>query len=284
MYGDLEYYRPETLEAAMELAARWADRGALLAGGTDLVVEMKRGQKNPAAIIDISRIAELHVFDANGSRLRLGAALPFAEFEDADAVLRYAPALAQAASEVGSPQIRSTATIGGNIVTASAAGDSLPALVAHDAILVLESARGRRELSVAGFLENRPASLGSGEIVTEICVPKKDKILMAAFAKLGRRNALAIARISAALVVTLNREGRTEARLVLGAVAAAPLRVPEAERLIEAEGPVRDQWLAIAEAASAAVVRSILDRPSAPYKTQAAKGLVLDLLEKAGCS
>jgi carbon-monoxide dehydrogenase medium subunit len=224
------------------------------------------------------------VLDANGSRLRLGAALPFAEFEDSDAVLRYAPALAQAVSEVGSPQIRSTATIGGNIVTASAAGDSLPALVAHDAILVLESARGRRELSVAGFLENRPASLGSGEIVTEICVPKKDNILMAAFAKLGRRNALAIARISAALVVTQNREGRTEARLVLGAVAAAPLRVPEAERLIEAEGPVRDLWLTIAEAASAAVVRSIPGRPSAPYKTQAAKGLVLDVLEKAGCS
>ena len=252
--------------------------------GTDLVVEMKRGQKNPAAIIDVSRIAELHVFDANGSRLRLGAALPFAEFEDADAVLRYAPALAQAASEVGSPQIRSTATIGGNIVTASAAGDSLPALVAHDAILVLESARGRRG-AVCCRVPRKPARSPwfrrdcNGNMRTE-----EGQDLMAAFAKLGRRNALAIARISAALVVTLNREGRTEARLVLGAVAAAPLRVPEAERLIEAEGPVRDQWLAIAEAASAAVVRSILDRPSAPYKTQAAKGLVLDVLEKAGCS
>ena len=281
MHGDFEYYRPETLQVAIELAAGWMERGSILAGGTDLVLEMKRGQITPAAIIDISRVPGLRVLEVTDGRLRLGAALPFATLAGSDLVRRHAPGLAQAASEVGSPQIRSVGTLGGNIATASAAGDSLPALVAHDAKVVIEGPAGAREVPVTGFLENRPASLKAGEIIREICVPATDGLRMAAFAKLGRRNALAIARISAVLAVTRRLTGEpTEARLVLGAVAPVPIRVADAERLIEAEGLAQHVWPAVAEFASAAVARSIPGRPSAPYKTRAVKGLVLDVLER----
>ena len=256
------------------------DRGSLLAGGTDLVIEMKRQRRTPAAIIDISRVAEC-VLEVIDGLLRIGSALPFATIAASDLVRRHAPALAQAASEVGSPQIRSVGTLGGNIASASAAGDSLPALVAHDAKIVIEGQGGRREMSVAEFLENRSISLKANEVIREISIPTTDGSRIAAFVKLGRRNALAISRISAALALTHGREGGpTEARLVLGAVARAPLRVTEAERLIEAGGLERHIWQAVAECASLAVARSIPGRSSAPYKTRAVKGLVLDALER----
>lgn len=281
MRGDFEYYRPETLKAAIELGARWMDRGSFLAGGTDLVLAMKRGQRAPAAIIDISRVPDLRVLEATGGSLRLGAALPFAALAGSDLVRRHAPALAQAASMIGSPQIRSVGTLGGNIATASAAGDSLPALVAHDAEVVIEGPGGSRGAPIAPFLENRAASLKAGEVIREIRVPMMDAPGVAAFAKLGRRNALAVTRISAVLAVRRGRTGGlTAARLVLGAVAPVPLRVIEAERLIEAEGLAPQVWLAAAELASAAVARSIPGRPSAPYKTRAVKGLVLEVLEE----
>jgi len=280
LHGDFEYYRPETLKLAIELAARWMDRGSLLAGGTDLVLEMKREQKTPAAIIDVSRVPDLRVLEVSDGYLRLGAALPFATLVGSDLVRRHAPALAQAASEIGSPQVRSVGTLGGNIATASAAGDSLPALVAHDAEVVIEGPVGSREVPVATFLENRAASLKAGEIIREIRVPTTDAVRTAVFAKLGRRNALAIARISAVLAVARSRTGAlTAARLVLGAVAPVPVRVTEAERLIEAEGLAQHVWPAVAELASATVARSIPGRPSAPYKTRAVKGLILDMLE-----
>ena len=281
MHGDFEYYRPETLKLAIELAVRWMGRGSFLAGGTDLVLEMKREQKTPAAIIDISRLPDLRVLEATDGYLRLGAALPFATLVGSDLVRRHAPALAQAASEIGSPQVRSVGTLGGNIATASAAGDSLPALVAHDAAVVIEGPAGTEEVPVAAFLESRAASLKAGKIIREIRVPTTDAIRIAAFAKLGRRNALVVARISAVLAVTRSQTGKlTAARLVLGAVAPAPVRVTEAERLIEAEGLAQHVWQAVAELASAAVARSIPGRPSAPYKTRAVKGLILDVLEK----
>lgn len=281
MHGDFEYYRPETLKLAIELAVRWMDQGSFLAGGTDLVLAMKREEKTPAAIIDISRLPDLRVLEATDGYLRLGAALPFATLVGSDLVRRQAPALAQAVSEIGSPQIRSVGTLGGNIATASAAGDSLPALVAHDAEVVIEGPEGKREVSVAAFLENRAESLNVCEIIREIRVPTMDAVCTAAFAKLGRRNALAIARISAVLAVTRSQTGQlTAARLVLGAVAPAPLRITEAEQLLEAEGLAQHVWPAMAELASAAVARSIPGRPSAPYKTRAVKSLILDVLEK----
>jgi CO/xanthine dehydrogenase FAD-binding subunit len=281
IHGDFEYYRPETLKLAIELAARWMDRGSFLAGGTDLVLEMKREQKTPAAIIDISRVPDLRVLEVSDGYLRLGAALPFAKLVGSDLVRRHAPALAQAASKMGSPQVRSVGTLGGNIATASAAGDSLPGLVAHDADVVIEGPDGPSGVSVAAFLKSRAASLKAGEIIREIRVPTTDAIRTAVFAKLGRRNALAIARISAVLAVTRSQTGElTAARLVLGAVAPAPVRVTEAERLIEAEGLAQHVWQAVSELASATVARSIPGRPSAPYKTRAVKGLILDVLAK----
>jgi len=245
------------------------------------VLEMKRGQRRPSAIIDLSKAAGLRVLEATAHYLRLGAGLPFGVLASSDLVERHAPALARAASLVGSPQIRSIATLGGNIATASAAGDSLPALVAHGADLVIEDQGGERNLPVAHFLENRAAALKAGEIIREVRLPITDVPSMGAFVKLGRRNALAIARISAALVARKGPTGAlTSVRLVLGAVAPFPLRVMEAEQLIEAKGLAPETWREAAEAASLAVARSIPGRPSAPYKMRAVKGLVLDLAEE----
>ena len=281
LHGNFEYFRPETVKEAIELAQSRGETAAFLAGGTDLVLEMKREQRSPAAIIDITRVPELHVLEVADGYLRIGTAVTFAAIASSDLIRQYAPALTQAAAEVGSPQIRSVGTLGGNVATASAAGDSLPALVAYDCGMLIDGPSGARTDTVASFLQNRAAALQPGELIREIRVPVSNGRQDGAFIKLGRRNALAVARISAALAVRWAPGGSIEAaRLVLGAVAPAPLRVSEAERLIEDAGVGAQVRMKVADLTAAAVARSIPGRSSAPYKRRAVRSLVFETMEK----
>ena len=281
LQSDFEYLRPRTVRDAIELAQSRGATAVFLAGGTDLVLGMKREQRSPASIIDIARVPELHVLHVVDGYLRIGAAVTFATIASSHLIRSHAPALAQAAAEVGSPQIRSIGTLGGNVATASAAGDSLPALVAHESDMLIDGPSGARTDSVASFLQDRAGALQAGELIREIRVPVGKGRRGGAFIKLGRRNALAVARVSAALAVHWTSGGDIDtARLVLGAVAPAPLRVGEAERLIEEAGVEAEVRMEVADLASMAVMRSIPGRASAAYKRRAVKSLVFEVMEK----
>ncbi len=273
------YVRPDTVETAVRLMEESAGKSAFLAGGTDLVLEMKRGSAAPKAIIDVTRLEELLVLEEKKGYLCIGAALPFSRIASSATVRQYAPALAAAVETIGSPQIRVRGTIGGNIATGSPAGDSLPALVAHDAEIVVQGAHGASVSSFASFLEKRSMGENHGLLIREVRIPvSPDATVAGSFVKLGRRNALAIARISAALVIRSRAEGNMQdIALVLGAVGRRPVRVPLPERAACAS---EDYAALAAQAAAQAVAESIPGRPTAPYKMRAVKGIVLEVFER----
>jgi CO/xanthine dehydrogenase FAD-binding subunit len=219
---------PQTLDEAFDALERLPD-AQLLAGGTDFVVELNFGHRRPPAVVGLRRVAELKGWRQEDGELVLGAGLTFTEIETQ--LVEELPALAAAARTVGSPQMRNAGTIGGNLGTASPAGDSLPVLAALDATVVLASRGGERSLPLAEFITGvKRTALRDGEIIREVRVPRLRGPQQ--FLKVGTRNAMVISIACAAVVV--DPDGRT-VRCGLGSVAPTPVRAGEAEAYIAGE-------------------------------------------------
>jgi CO/xanthine dehydrogenase FAD-binding subunit len=277
---------PRTLADALSALA---DDPSLtvLAGGTDLMVDLNYGRRRPAGVLSLRRVEGLRGWrvepTAGGDEVVLGAATTYTDLMD-PALARLVPGLAAAARTVGSPQIRNTGTIGGNLGTASPAGDTLPVLFAHDARVEVASAEGTRELAVSELVvAPKRTALAPGELVTAVRVP------VAAgpqeFLKVGVRNAMVIAVASCALVVDLER--RTLG-CALGAVGPVPVR----DRSAEAWAPAHVDWdgrrlshQSVAEGFGrrmAAASRPIDDhRSPAAYRRHAVEVLARRALERA---
>ena len=206
----MDFLQPEDWEEALE--ARAAHPGALpLWGGTDVMVDLNFGRERPEAILDLTRVRELAEWEHQNGSLRVGAGVSYTRAiqELGDAL----PGLAAASRTVGSPQIRNRGTIGGNLGTASPAGDALPPLLAEDADVELASIRGVRVLPLAEFLVGpKQNALGADELVTAVHVHPSGQ--PQTFMKVGPRNAMVIAVCSLALVA--DRE-RGELRVAFGA-------------------------------------------------------------------
>jgi CO/xanthine dehydrogenase FAD-binding subunit len=191
----------------------------VIAGGTDLMVDLNYGRRRPTRVLSLRRLAELRGWKVEGEKVVLGAGTTYTDLLDPE-LARLVPALAAAARTVGSPQIRNTGTIGGNLGTASPAGDTLPVLFALDAEVQVASATNERRVPVTEFVTGpKRNALQPGELVTAVRVP------VAAgpqeFLKVGVRNAMVIAIASCALVVDLDHRTITCA---LGAVGPVPIR------------------------------------------------------------
>ncbi|MFM2078000.1 MAG: hypothetical protein RJA49_1890 [Actinomycetota bacterium] len=216
---------PTSLAAALQALTELPD-ATVLAGGTDLMVEVNGGHRRPADIVVVNRVPELCTWrhDPAANTLRLGAGVTYAAIER-DPIARWVPALAEAARTVGSPQIRHSATIGGNVGTCSPAGDGLPVLAALDAEIELVSAQGARTMPFAEFMVGpKRTARRPGELISAITVPVLDG--WQGYAKVGVRNAMVIATASAALVAC---ESRGTVAIALGSVGPVILRCPEAE-------------------------------------------------------
>lgn len=231
----MEARSPRTLEEALELRA--AHPGSLpIAGGTDLMVDINFDRRRPEVLIDVSRLPELHKWADEDGTLFLGAGVTFTR------ILRELPqlrALAEASRSVGSPQIRNRGTVGGNLGTASPAGDALPVLAVHDAEIGLASAaRGERWLAWDAFLlgvkDNamEPDELIVGARWRPIAGPQS-------FSKIGTRNAMVIA--IANLCFAMDQDTRT-VRVALGSVAPTVVRAREAETSLAAELERSGAW------------------------------------------
>ena len=216
---------PRTLDEALEALQRMPD-AQLLAGGTDFVVEVNFGHRRPPAVVGLRRVAELKGWRREDGELVLGAGLTFTEIENE--LVEELAALAAAARTVGSPQMRNAGTVGGNIGTASPAGDGLPVLGALDATVVLASRDGERRLPLADFITGvKKTVIAPGEVIREVRVPRLDGPQQ--FLKVGTRNAMVISIVVCGLAV--DRAGRS-VRLGLGSVAPRPLRATAAEEFI----------------------------------------------------
>ena len=217
---------PTTLDEA--LAALAGNPTAhVLAGGTDLMVEVNFGHRRPASVVAVDRIAGLKGWrrDEAMGEIVIGSGVTYGELEQPDAAA-VMPALAQAARTVGSPQIRNAATIGGNLGTCSPAGDGLPVLAALDATVELASLSGRRIVPVGEFMVGVKRTVRrDDELIVAVRIPATEG--WQGYSKVGVRNAMVIATTSACLVV--DRLTRT-VRLALGAVGPTVVRATDAER------------------------------------------------------
>ena len=212
---------PRTLHEALAMKADHPEV-VPIAGGTDLMVDLNFDRRRPASLMDLSRLRDLGEWRREDGHLFLGAGVTYTRIVEE---LGAFPPLVQASRTVGSPQIRNRATVGGNLGTASPAGDALPVLAAYDADVVLQSARGARTLPWAQFLTGpKRNALGPDELILGV----RWRIGRGAgsFSKVGPRNAMVIAVASLCLVLD---EGRREVRVALGSVGPTILRAREAE-------------------------------------------------------
>jgi carbon-monoxide dehydrogenase medium subunit len=272
------YHQPATLAEALALLA--ADPAArVVAGGTDILVELARHFRPADTLIDISRVAGLRYIREEAGTILIGALATHNDVVAAPACVAAALPLAQASVEVGAPQIRARATVAGNLVTASPANDTITALVALGASVVLASPAGERELPLADFyLGVRRTALAPGELLREIRVPALGPRRRGIFLKLGLRRAQAISVVNVAAVVAFDGDGPgarvAEARIALGCVAPTIVRALSAEASLI--GGALDA-AACAEAGRLALQASapIADiRGSAEYRLDAVAGLV----------
>ena len=273
---------PRSIEETLD-ALEAAPDATILAGGTDLMVAVNAGTHRPETVVSLAGVPELRSWRREGDELVLGACVTYTEMEHGElAVL--VPALCQAARTVGSPQIRNAATIGGNLGTASPAGDTLPVLAALDAIVEIRGPSGPRSLPVLDFVTGvKKTALQPGELVTAVRLP----VLRGPqeFLKVGTRNAMVISVVMAALVVDL--DGRT-VRLGLGSVAPVPVRARDAEAFAGGEvdwdrGRIANQevFTQFGELAAAATAPIDDHRSTAAYRRRAVAVCAQRALERA---
>jgi CO/xanthine dehydrogenase FAD-binding subunit len=244
----MEILQPTTLAEALELRAAHPDAKAL-AGGTDLMVELNFDRARPRAVLDLTRVPELTEWAPGDGRLRVGAGVTYTRIEDE--LGARLPGLAIASRTVGSLQIRNRGTVGGNLATASPAGDALPPLFTSDAIVELASVRGARRVPVAGFITGpKRTSLAPDELICGFDLPVAGGPQQ--FAKVGTRNAMVIAVCSFSLA--LWPEQRRVATCI-GSAGPTPLRAADAEAFIAGVLAEHGCWETGAELPEAAVAK-----------------------------
>jgi xanthine dehydrogenase iron-sulfur cluster and FAD-binding subunit A len=230
------YYRPRSLEEALEILVQRAGEVRPLAGGTDLLVLAKDGLVNPAALFDLNSVPELKGIEEEDGHLRIGAGVTHAEIVGSALVDRYCPALPMACAWIGGPQIRNRATLGGNLANAAPAADTVPPLYAADAVVQVVSVSERRDVPIAEFFTGpRKSVLAPDELILGVKVPRRPGV-RAAFLRLGQRQAQAISKVSIAVAMTF-RDGRPDwVRVALGAVGPTVIRATETEKALMGGG------------------------------------------------
>ncbi|MCP4165399.1 MAG: xanthine dehydrogenase family protein subunit M [Chloroflexi bacterium] len=278
-----EYFEPSTLEEAVYLLERYNGRASVLAGGTDLLVEMKEGLRTPAYVINIKHIAGMDYLSYDEEEgLRIGSLVTIRAVETSQIVQKKYAGLAQAASDLGSIQIRNRATVAGNICRASPSADTLPSLIADQATIRVFGSRGERNILLEKFFAGPGQTvLTQDEVLTEIIVPAPPPRTGKVYFKHGRRKAMELASVGVAVTLTLESDICQDIRIVLGAVAPTPIRALKAEEVLRNNSIDR---LDIAAAAQAAMVESrpISDvRSSADYRREMVRVLTSRAIRQA---
>jgi CO/xanthine dehydrogenase FAD-binding subunit len=267
----MEFLLPATLEEALQQKAEAGEGGRFVAGGTDLVLQVGNGRHQPEKLI------RLPVDEAepllSGDRLRISAFARLRILERHPLLLEHVPILAEAISQIGSPQIRWAGTLGGNLGNASPAADSVPPLLVYDADIEVASVRGRRTVAVADFFTGPGRTvLAPDEAIVAVNVPLTGGRDRSMFRKFGPRGANVISSASFAARVKFVDGKVTEARLAAGSVAPRPVRLPQTEAALQGlrrRDFAQNETIKGLTATLTAEVKPISDvRGSAWYKTQ----------------
>lgn len=264
------YHAPETVAEACSIMAGLGEDSALIAGGTDLVVKLKKGLVRFSDLVSVSRIPELNGIERKDDGWHFGAATPLSALEFHKGLQEELPVLSYAASEIGSSTLRNLATIGGNICNAAPSADMIPALIALDAKAVIASATGTREKLIADFfLGKGKVDVNKGEIMTEVVVPHPADDVRVTYMFQTHRLAMDVATVGVAGALKVGSDGVVkDAWIVLGAVSPVIQRSKPAEELLIGR-PVDDLQLdAICEAAKNSVQPITDVRATKEYRSE----------------
>jgi len=231
----MRYEAPNSLDQAVALLVKETGDARVLAGGTDLLVQMRTDILDPVLVVDIKGIAEMRQIKEEAGGFRIGAAVTGAELKEHPKLKSVWPGVVEAANLIGSTQVQGRATMGGNLCNGSPAADSVPALIAAGAKATIVGPNGRRDIPVEDvMLAPRKLALTKGEIIASFLMPPKPARTGDAYLRFIPRTEMDIAVVGAGICLTIDAGGTcTAARLSLGAVAARPLLVvPGAAALV----------------------------------------------------
>ena len=278
----IAWHKPATLAEAAALYGMNGGRVPLLAGGTDLVVQWRAGAIDPPGFIDISGLAELRTIAEEESAIVVGATATHAQIAASAIVRKHLPVLAEACATVGALQIQNRGTIGGNVMNASPAGDTLPVVAACDAELCAASVKGERWIPAREFFTGyRTTALASDELLARIRFPKRDSKETARFLKLGTRRAQAISKVAMCVRGRIRHGGIEWIRIAVGSVAPTVVRCPGTEALLKGKA-INEAQIDLARHSVMDEVHPIDDvRSTADYRRFAAGALLARFLREA---
>jgi CO/xanthine dehydrogenase FAD-binding subunit len=280
-----DYAAPRTVAEAVALLAERGDRARVLAGGTDVIVQVREGRRDLDLLVDVKHVPEVNELACDPQHgLRLGAAVPCWRVCEDGAIARAYPGLVDAVSLIGGTQIQSRASVGGNLCNASPAADTIPALIAHEAVCVIAGPEGTREVPVERFCSGPGKTvLGRGELLLSLRLPPPRPHSGGAYLRFIPRNEMDIAVVGAGVSLTLDagRSRCTGARVALAAVAPIPLLVPEAGAMLS-DGILSEEHFERAAALARSAARPISDmRGDADYRRHLVGVLVKRALRRA---
>ncbi|MDA1257273.1 MAG: xanthine dehydrogenase family protein subunit M [Chloroflexi bacterium] len=265
-----EFAQPTSLEEALQLFAAPGEVRALV-GGTDIVDQLKTGRRNADMVVDVKRIPELQRLESTDDGLHIGAARSCTDVGEFPAVRSTYRALADSALLIGSWQIQNRAGVGGNVCNAAPSGDTIPALLSHEARAVIASASGRREIALSDFFAGPGQTvLQKGEILVELILPSPPANSASSYLRFIPRNEMDIAVAGVGSFLQLDPANNTvkKARIALASVAPTPVRARAAEEALEGN-VLTDDLIATAASAAVEAATPITDvRGSAEYRRE----------------
>lgn len=276
-------FKASSTQEALELLDKYKERAKIIAGGTDIVIELRNNKVNPEVIIDISSIDEIRYIKEDEGYIYLGAGTTFTDIVYSEVLDDKLEGLKVSSRLVGSPLIRNRGTIGGNICHGSPAADTVPPLLSLDARLTIKSSRITREVNLEDmFLGKGDVDLASDEIFTDIKFKKPVKKQKVGFSKLGLRNALAISRICLSVYLDLDDEDKIkDIRVSSGALGKNVLRERAVEDAIKGLSLNQDTVDIASEKLVETVKERLKGRSSLEYKGKAVKSLLIEAINSA---
>ena len=280
------YVMPASVEEALETLARYSGQAQIIAGGTDLVIELQEGKHSIECLVDVTRVPGLDRVEQQGDWIVMGAGVTFRQIKDSALLQEQARVLSEAAATVGALQIQTMATLAGNVVSALPAADGCVALVALDAEAEIVDSQGRAWRPVGELFlgPGKSAVDATRQLITAIRFPAPGDRHGSAWERIGRRRALVLPILNCAVSVSLDMSGQNleRARIALGPVAPVPFRAREAEAFLAGSPATEASFTQAGEiAAREAKPRTSLLRASKEYRAQVLRVLVRQGLERA---
>jgi CO/xanthine dehydrogenase FAD-binding subunit len=281
MHENIDFYRPNTTEELAELLRK--KNGRIVAGCTDVLPRMRRGQIPGDCLVDISNLKVLHFIREENGQVQIGALVTHADLVSSQLIQNAAPALAEAAASIGSPQTRNRGTLGGNLANASPAADTAPPLLVLNAGVMLDKDGKQRFVRLNDFFRGPGQTvMASGEYIDHVFFDRPSGNWGMAFLKLGKRSGMAISVVSAAAFLALGPDGTIQTvRIALGSAAPIPLRSRGAEEFLLGKTPHSASFQKAGQAALQDISPIDDVRASAEYRCHAAGIAVQRVLEMA---